>query len=192
MRRSSKLFIAAGLLLIFASAALLLTSQMGARRALVDNAQIVETLHQLLPPTTPGIMESRSDLSMPVLEISDEDYAALVDIPALGVTLPVANTWDKHQVSRHPCRFYGSAYDGTLIIGGADQPGQFANFKQLSLDDKVTVTDMTGAIFTYAVSEIEWRTSASAEVLMDSDTELTLFVRNAYGTDYILLRCSLR
>ena len=82
MRRSSKLLIAAGLLLIHASAALLLTSQMGACQALADNAQIVETLHELLPPAIPGVMESRSDLSMPVLEINGEHavFAALAKI----------------------------------------------------------------------------------------------------------------
>lgn len=192
MRKISKLLLFLGGLLILSSLGLLLFTQMQANRAQTENAQLVETLHTILPPPTKGVMESYSDNSMPALEIDGTDYSALVDIPALGLTLPVADSWNKHKVTLHPCRFYGSVYDGSLIIGGADQPGQFAGFKQLSLDAEVTITDMTGAVFTYAITEIEWRTSADAEVLFDSDAHLTLFVRNAYGTDYILLRCSMR
>ena len=192
MRRISKLILFLGGLLVAASLGLLLFTQVQSKQALAENAQLVENLYSILPPPTKGIMESYSDNSMPALEIDGTDYSALVDIPALGITLPVADAWDKHKVALHPCRFYGSAYDGSLIIGGVDQPGQFADFKLLSLDAEVTITDMTGAVFTYAITEIEWRNSADAEVLLDSDAHLTLFVRNAYGTDYILLRCMMR
>ena len=192
MQRIGKLLLVLGFLLILSSCALLIASQMHTQEAQEENAQLVQILDGLLPEAVDGIMESRSNRSMPALEIDGEDYVALVEIPALGLRLPVADTWDKKVVTSRPCRFYGSAYDGSLIIGGSDRTGQFAGFTQLPFEAEVTVTDMTGAVFTYMITDIQRPASADAQVLLDSDAHLSLFVRNAYGTDYILLRCTMR
>lgn len=192
MHKFGKLCMVVGFLLIFGGLALFLTVRLGTSHAQKTNAAVVETIQGLLPPSQPGVTDQYSDMSMPALEIAGKDYAALLEIPALGVTLPVAHAWNKWDVENQPCRFDGTVYDSTLVIGGADRAGQFAGFDLLELGDTITVTDMTGAAFVYVIDGIDRTSSVSAEVLMDETADLTLFVRSAYALDYILLRCIVR
>lgn len=189
MRRSGKVFFLLGFLLILGSLTLFVTSQIRGAQAEKRNAALVDTIESLLPERTGGVMDDYSDMEMPVLEIDGEDIVALVEIPALGVKLPVSAHWDKRTADAHPCRFWGTVYDGSLIVGGTDRSGQFDGFDRIDTGCGVTVTDMTGAVFSYAVDWVERSDSADAEVLLGGRGELTLFARNAYSLDYIILRC---
>ena len=191
MKRGSKLLIALGLLLILGSLGALLGFRLQAVSARKTAAATVSRLRELLPTGSPGILEQYSNMEMPVLQVGGQDIAAIIEIPAFGLSLPVRNSWEGGRVRRMPARFCGTAYDGTLVIGGSDQPGQFDFFEQLQPGAAVTLTDMTGKIFSYTVSRIDRSSSASAEKLTAGDWELTLFVRDAYSLDYILLRCSM-
>jgi len=190
MRRSGKVFFAVGFLLILCSFSLLAFSHFRTQRAQKNVAEIVQTLESILPARTEGVMDSFQDMDMPALELDGEDFVAVVDIPAFGVTLPVCARWDEGKVTSYPCRFWGTVYDGSLIVGGYDQPGQFDFFDRIPDGAVVTVTDMTGGEFTYAVERVERSRSAQAEVLMDDTADLTLFVRDAYLLEYIILRCA--
>ncbi len=189
MRRGGRFLFVLGCLLVMGSLGILLTNHLLAQQAQKANAEVVQIMEEILPEKWEGSMESRLDMAMPVLEIGRKDYAALVDIPALGLTLPVKDRWEGERAFACPRRFCGTVYDGSLVIGGADQPGQFGGLANLPLGTVVTITDMSGAVFSYAVDRIERTSSASAEILTDPDADLTLFGRNTYGLEYILLRC---
>ena len=189
MARRSKLFIAVGCLLILGSLGLLVTSHFRAKQAREKTVEIVREMNEILPSPREGVMDTWLDMEMPALELDGEDFIALVDIPALGVTLPVAGSWDAGKVNSYPCRFWGTVYDGSFIVGGADQPGQFAGFDRIFDGSAVTVTDMTGAEFSYVVDRVERSKSAQAEVLMAGEADLTLFARDAYSLEYVILRC---
>lgn len=190
MGRIGKLCFMVGCLLVAGSLALFLSVHITAARAETRNAATVESICSLLPPLQPGVQDTYSNMAMPVLEIDGSDYVALVDIPALGLLLPVADEWDKGRVVIGPRRFGGTVYDGSLVVGGADQQGQFSGFAYLQPGSSVTVTDMTGLVFHYVIDRIDRSASASEEILTAGNADLTLFVRNAYGLDYILLRCA--
>lgn len=185
--RTIVLFI--GCALILCSLGLLGFSLLHANRAVQDNAASVSQIQALLPPRSIGTMDIYSDTEMPVLQVGGKDFIGLVDIPAFGLTLPIRSSWDAGNVSSSPCRFWGSVYDGSLIVGGADQSGQFDCLDKIQNGDVVTVTDMTGAEFSYAVDRIDRSSSAQAQVLMNSPAHLTLFVRDAYNLNYIIVRC---
>lgn len=189
MQKIGKICLIAGCLLIAGSLALFLSVRIGTAQAQKQNTQMVQTIHGMLPPMQPGITDQFTNMSMPTLEIDGEDYTGLIEIPALGVTLPLADKWDKRTAMKHPCRFAGTVYDSTLIVGGADRPGQFAGFDMIQPGSTVTVTDMTGWTFDYVIHRIDRSSAVSEEVLKAGNADLTLFVRNAYGLDYILLRC---
>lgn len=192
MKRGSKLLIALGLLLILVSLGALLGFRLQAASARKTAAATVSRVKALLPSGSPGILDQYSNMEMPVLQIGGQDIVAIVEIPAFGLSLPVRNSWEGGRVRRMPARFCGTAYDGSLVIGGSDQPGQFDFFGQLQPGAAVKLTDMTGRVFSYTVSRIDRISSATAEKLTAGDWELTLFVRDAYSLDYILLRCSIR
>ncbi|MBR5470898.1 MAG: hypothetical protein IKU81_02115 [Oscillibacter sp.] len=189
MKRSGKVMFLIGCLLIISSLGLLIFSQIRTGQIQKENHELVQTIETILPERRAGIKDTYRNMEMPALEVGGEDFVALLEIPSFGCKLPVFGSWEKGKVSSHPCRFWGTVYDGTLIVGGADQSGQFDFFDRISNDAAVTVTDMTGSTFSYVVERVEHSDSAQAEVLMDNEADLTLFARDARMLDYIILRC---
>lgn len=189
MMRNGKAVFIAGCLLIVLSLLLLLLLQVQMKQAERINAGIVDTMESVLVCRTEGTQDPTQTMEMPALELHDEDFIALLEIPSYGLQLPVCSTWDKGKVLSYPCRFCGSVYNGTLVIGGYDHPGQFDFCDSIPNDTVVKVTDMTGCTFSYVVDDIERSASAPAEVLIDDTADLTLFVRDAQLLEYIILRC---
>ena len=189
MRRGSKLLQILGCLLIFCGLGLLVFSRLHAEKAQTAAAQVLEQIEVILPERTAGAMDTYSTMEMPVLQIGGQDFSAVLDVPAFGRTLPVDHVWGADKVTSFPCRFYGSVYDGSLVIGGADQQGQFDWLDQIQQGSVVTITDMTGAEFSYVVDRVDRSKTAQAEVLISEAADLTLFVRDAYSLEYVIVRC---
>lgn len=149
----------------------------------------VEKMEQLLPERTPGVPGSYVHTAMPVLQIDGKDHVAIVEIPAYGIRLPVAADWDAEGLYASPSRFYGSAYDHSLVIGGADHPRQFGFCDQIDIGAMVTVTDMTGAVFSYKVVTVERAEHAQSRWLLSEEYDLTLFCRDSGSMKYVAVRC---
>ena len=115
----------------------------------------------------------------------------MLELPAIGLTLPVADAWDSGDLYAGPRRFFGSAYDRSLVIGGADQEGQFAFCSKVDIGAMLTVTDMTGAQFHYTVTRVDRAEHAETAWLTQPGHDLTLFCRAAYSMEYIAVRCKL-
>lgn len=192
MRRNvSKWLVALGVVLVVLGGGWLLFHHLAANEALEDTARLLEHLDEWLPERSAGLT-SDTERPMPVLSLGGEDVVAVLELPAYDVRLPVGNRWEDQSRTAHPQRFSGSAYDRTLVIGGSDRAGQLDCLSRVEIEDTVTVTDMTGGVFTYAVSRVDRSDSAEAAVLTVPDAHLTLFVRDPYSLDYILVRCVLK
>ena len=189
MKRRLNIFEFLGIVLVVLSVALFLASRVYFEKASNSALSTVTKIESLLPPASAGLMDEDIDPEMPALQVKGQDYVAILDFPGYGVTLPVANEWSALGVFASPCRFFGSVYDGTMIIGGSDQPGQLDFFPRMELGDTVRVTDMMGAEFSYTVQRIDRAKSADYEKLASGGYYLTLFVRGSYSMDYILVRC---
>ena len=155
------------------------------------SADIVSKTESLLPERSVGDPEIYSTTVMPVLQIERTDYVALLEIKSMGVKLAVADRWDSGALYRSPARYYGSAYDNTLVIGGADSSKQFSFCGKIDQGVTVILTDMTGAEFTYKVSMVDRAKRAENEWLSDEESDLTLFCRDTYSMEYIAVRCVL-
>lgn len=190
MRRRNKFLIGFGFVLIFCSCVILLVTQIIQAAAQKQTESMVKNLKEALPPVTAGMQDNYASMEMPSLEMDGNNIIALLEIPAWDVSLPVGSGWDNGSLTAFPRRFSGTVYDGSLIIGGRDGKGQFACLTQVELGDVITVTDMTGACFTYAVERVERKKSAAAEVLADDTADLTLFARVAYSREYVIVRCT--
>ncbi len=188
MRRAGKLIIILGVLLILISFGYMAYLHFTADRAELDTADMLSKLKELLPPESKGTPEEYSSADMPALQIDGRDIVGLISIPALNRELPLAAEWDKKTLISLPQRFSGSTYDSTLVIGGYDREGQLDCLKRLDIGNEVSVTDMTGAKFSYTVSVIERKKSLENDVL-EQDHDLTLFVRDSETMDYIIVRC---
>ena len=147
-------------------------------------------MSELLSERTVGVPGIYSNPNMPVLEINDADYVALIEIPSLNLALPVADAWNSRKLYSSPARFFGSCYDHSLVIGGADNSHQFSFCDKIDNGTVITITDMTGTQFSYTVSRVDRSKSAESNWLISSDYDLTLFCRDTYSMEYVAVRCS--
>lgn len=189
MKRRMNVFEFLGVSLIVCSLGLVLFTRICIHSTQKKAADIAGRIEAVLPEATPGFPGDYADSAMPVLQLEGEDYTGLLKIPGYGLTLPVAAEWDSFHSFSCPARFYGSVYDGTMIIGGNDQQGQFDFFHRMNPGDTVRITDMLGTEFSYTVDRIDRSKSADYDILASGGYPLTLFVRGAYAAEYILVRC---
>ena len=186
MIRRSKWLLWIGVALIAVSLCAAAVFGLLQRRGVQLAADITQRIESVLPPRTIGAEGTYSVMQMPIFSIDGADFAGLVEIPAYGVKLPIHDDWKTTKLMRYPCRFEGTVYDGSLIIGGGSK--QLACLKQMDIGDKVTVTDMQGAVFTYAVIRIRRADHADQQTL-HNDAALTLFARDGYNSGYIIVEC---
>ncbi|MBR6570335.1 MAG: sortase [Clostridia bacterium] len=178
---------AAGFVLIAASLMLLAWWQYAIHAAISHNEACVAMLRSLTPNPQPAIAEKRTDNTMAAFSFDGTDYLGVLEMPAHGSALPVAAGWTNP--ANHPCRYSGSVHDGSLIIGASAQKGQYDFYRQISVGDMLYLTDVTGSRYAYLVSDILYRTHADASTLTSVEAELTLFIKNPYAFEYILVYC---
>ena len=142
-----------------------------------DIPSLIEKIEAALPERSAGVIENRADSAMAAVEIDGIDVIGLLELPGRGIKLPVSAEWDSSEQSFRPARFMGSVYDGTLIVGGRSEDGNFDFIDQLDAGEELTFTDMTGRVFRYKVRKICHADNARAETLVDSESALTLFVK---------------
>ena len=151
--------------------------------------EYVHLIRKLIPEPQSAVLEERRDNTMPILSLDGTDFVGILEISRYDSALPVCANWGK--VSKYPCRFYGSIYDGTMQIGGTSQTGQYDFYREISAGDTVYFTDMEGNRYAYAVTDIRYAKHADQTVLQYKEAALTLFVKNIYGFEYIVVFCNM-
>ena len=184
----SRLCLVLGAALLLVGAVVLISWQWGIHSARENAADYVRQIRSLTPAPQGALLEERSENAMAVLSIEGEDFVGLLEMPRYGSVLPVAAGWG--DVSRYPCRFEGSVYDGTLCIGATSQKGQYDFYREISVGDSVCFTDMEGNQFSYRVTDIRYEDHADQAALRRKEADLVLFIKNVYAMEYILVFCS--
>lgn len=191
MKRKMPLLFILGICLILLSLSIMMFLGIRIHIGNQNSQRIVSQMMDLLPERTQGMPEMYPDDRMPVLSFDSVDYVAMLEIPAFGIALPVADQWDSKNLHSAPCRFWGSVCDNPLIIGGADSTQQFSFCDKIDNGAEITVTDMTGSQFTYTVANVDRAKHAEAQWLRSADWDLTLFCHDIYSMEYIAVRCLL-
>lgn len=186
MKKRNKWLLIIGLSLIAVSVCLVIGTEILHWHADKQAQKIVQYMETVLPARSIGTPESYNVMEMPALSVDGRDFIGLVDIPSHGVTLPICRNWKASTLPFFPCRFSGTVYDGSLIIGGGSRA--FSCLKEMDIGDKVHVTDMQGAVFSYTVTHIR-RANTADVASLQSDASLTLFVRDGYNRKYVIVEC---
>lgn len=173
----SILLVTLGVLLLGATAILFVVRQAQDKQRAADIPSLIEKIEAALPERSAGVIENRADSAMAAVEIDGIDVIGLLELPGRGIKLPVSAEWDSSEQSFRPARFMGSVYDGTLIVGGRSEDGNFDFIDQLDAGEELTFIDMIGRVFRYTVRKICHADNARAETLADSESALTLFVK---------------
>ena len=194
-----KVMLGAGLLLIAAALALAAYNVIDAQRAARSAAQALEALSQTTAVSATDPEQASADdapayladpeMPMPTVSFDGNDYIGRVDIPSLGLSLPVISEWSYPRLKIAPCRYTGSAYLENLIIAAHNYSSHFGNLNRLNTGDTVTFTDVDGNQFTYAVFLIEDLPGTAIEEMQSEEWDLTLFTCTLGGRSRVTVRC---
>ena len=149
-----------------------------------DVPAVTEKIEDILPPRTEGTVGERTKNEMPVMNIDGNDYSGIIGVPGKNVKMPVYSGWDEKAAKSVPCRYSGSMYDLTLMIGGSESGG-FDFLTRLEKGETVTFTDMTGKVYTFRVDSIVHRRNFDIK----NDGDLVLFSYMSDVSRYIFVRC---
>lgn len=176
-----------GVILVVLSVLLITVYQIIFYKSAQKNQMYVDIISKSIPPVCDEIAETRIENTMPSFEVDGEDFVAVIEFSVNGIRLPVGNSWNKKNY--YPCRYSGSVYDSSLIVGSVNRRGQFDFVKEVSVGDTVYITDMTGGRYSYNVSNIEYEDHADNDILNLNGADLVIFVKNLYAFEYIIIYC---
>ena len=135
--------IAVGAVLILSALLLLLYNRYEDARAgqeaesLLANVEEAISAHAVDVPAPASPYPTPLDPEMPVVMLDGYEYVGYVEIPALGLKLPVMSEWDYTRLRVAPCRQFGSSRTDDLVIAAHNYENHFGRLKELSEGDTV-------------------------------------------------------
>ena len=76
-----------------------------------------------------------------------------------------------------------------MQIGATTQKGQFDFYRELSVGDTVVYTDVEGNRYTYVITSLRYEKHVDQAALQQKKTPLTLFIKNVYSFEYLIVFC---
>lgn len=137
---------------------------------------------EALEPTATPIPE------MPTMMIDGHEYIGYLEMPTIGITLPVMSDWSYKKLRIAPCRYWGSAYDDSMVILAHNYDRHFGRISSLNVGDPVQFVDADGNIFKYVVAAHETLERLQMRKMVDNDYDLTLFTCTYGGGKRVTVR----
>ena len=202
MRNKARALIALGALLLLAALALTGYNLYDEYRAGREAMDVLAGMELVLPELTPEPSDAPEaseapepeptpySSEMPTILSGGYEYIGVLELPALGLKLPVMADWDYTRLRSAPCRYVGSAYTGDLVICGHNYRSHFGLLNTLSAGDGLSFTDAAGRVFSYAVAEVEILQPTAIEEMVTGGWDLTLFTCTLGGQTRVTVRCN--
>ncbi len=194
---TGKLLMSTGLLLICAAIGLAVYNSQTDMNAKRFCEETVEQLREMTDDTDNTQSEQTEipdyvlnpDMDMPAAKIDDKRYIGILEIPYLGLELPVAGELSYPNLRKSPCRYKGSAYTDDMIIAAHNYQSNFGRLKNLHPGSSVRFIDIDGNIFDYTTIQTETLNSTAVEEMDAGDWDLTLFTCTIGGKTRVTVRC---
>lgn len=164
-----------GVLLIAASLAVVGYNMYDSNRARLESAAVTDKLVNMIddPSYSADAADARQ---MPVLYIDGEPFIGYLDIPDLGITLPVAAELTDAKLKKTPCLYFGTLYQNDMVIGGHNYVSHFGRLGRLSVGAQISFTDAEGNVYSYTLDRVRTVGETDGEALLQQDGwDLTLF-----------------
>ena len=155
--------------------------------AVIETKKIKEPVISTQPDAAPSA--TPLDPQMPVVMLGGYEYVGYVEIPVLGLKLPVMSEWDYNRLKLAPCRQFGSSRTDDLVIAAHNYESHFGHLKDLSAGDTVTFMDMEGVVNTYSVKKIEMLKPNEVDVVQNSGYALVLYTCTKGGKTRVTVFC---
>jgi sortase A len=187
-RISGYIYIAIGALLIIIAAVIVKNNFDENARAGAASDEMLEGVIQQMPEVAMGTHYNYQG-SMPIADVDGRSFIGTVQIPSLGLILPIQNEWSKDNAKVAICRYSGSVYDNDLIVCGHNYVEHFGRLPELEIGSEVIVTDMNGVSFYYEVSNIETLGAYDSEKMEAGQWDFTMFTCTVGGSNRVTVRC---
>lgn len=196
-KRKGSFCIFIGLLMIASAIGLTLYNLQSDLKAGELSQAIVQKLD--IKPVIPDISLPDEDIpnyiiapgiEMPVKKVDGNYYSGILQLPSLGLELPVLNEFSYDGLTIAPCRYSGSVYKDNFVIAAHNFLSHFGKLVDISVGDTVTFIDVDGNIFNYVVADISILDPYEVEEMTSGDWPLTLFTCNYSGQARVTIRCN--
>ena len=162
--------------------------------SLLENVEaVIETKKIEVPviSTQPDAAPSATPLDpqMPVVMLDGYEYVGYVEIPVLGLKLPVMSEWDYNRLKLAPCRQFGSSRTDDLVIAAHNYESHFGYLYQLELGDQVIFTDMDGIENLYEVTGLDTLNPIEVDAVQNSGHDLVLYTCTYEGKTRVTVFC---
>ena len=203
MKKAGSFFIALGLLLMAAAFGLVLHNRIeadeagqNAERVLAELSDAMRERSESDIPTEdhlPAAVEADKTVPVMATEVIDGNrYIGVLEIPALGISLPVGENWTEELLQLSPCRYSGSYYTDDLVICGHNYERHFSPIKYIEPEELVYFVTVEGTRYSYYVVQRETVQPNEIDKMLgkeDVPWNLTLFTCNNGGESRCAVRC---
>ena len=124
------------------------------------------------------------------VEVEGYTYIGVLEIPALGLRLPVMDDWDYTRLKIAPCRYQGSVGQGNLVLLAHNYETHFGRLRELQPGDEIDFTDTAGHVHRYQVKEGLIVDPADVHKVTANGCPLTLFTCTPGGEMRYSVRCT--
>lgn len=157
----------------------------------------LETKIGQTPVTTPDTAQADTDKIMPTIEVDGHDYLGILEVPELGLRLPVMADWSYESLRITPCRYVGSYYTDDLVLLGHNYARHFSKLKRVPIGAEVLFTSVDGTVYHYIVDNRETIRPTDVAKMIENDKnsgqaaewDMTLFTCNTGGQTRCAVRC---
>ena len=158
---------------------------------LMEQIRLEQSENVTEPPIQqiPESLRTPEDVKMTELVINGERYIGCLSVPGLGLELPVMSDWSYPQLRKAPCRYYGTALGGDLVLMAHNYARHFGSISQLKEGDPVYFTDADGNVHCYAVAVVDVLAPTAVEEMTAGDFDLTLFTCTYGGKSRVTVFC---
>ena len=169
-----------------------------------DNAQVVshailadvESILEESPtlPFLPGVPEQSVTETVPAematVKVDGYDCIGILSIPVLELKLPVLADWSYSKLTKAPCHYYGTYYEGDFVIAAHNYDSHFGRLPQLQPGDIVIFTDVSGQDHLYEVVLLETLPPQATQEMIASGFGLSLYTCTPGGGNRVTVRCN--
>ena len=130
---------------------------------------------------------------MPTTVVEDSTWLGQIEIPSLGLSLPVLAEYSEAGLRNAPCRYSGSCYTNDIVICAHNYASFFNKLLGVSVGTEVLFTDCSGHIWRYIVANRETLGPDAVEEMTEpsDDWDMTLFTCHFGGRTRCAVRCIL-
>ena len=134
---------------------------------------------------------SQTPKELKTVEKDGHVYVGIIEIPSLGLSLPVLYDWSYDNLRIAPCRYAGSCYTGDMVLCAHNSVSHFGPLLSADIGAEVDFTTVLGETFRYVIVNRETLQPGETERLVTADDnwQLTLFTCYLGGVTRCVIRC---